>query len=101
MKTSIATWRAFVAHKGDWQAREALKWVSRPQKMLATMYEVKRKRDPLSLVHELVHDWPGSSPPVNRLKFARVIRMLIHQSREHRVRIMGYCAPGVSRLRLP
>jgi len=101
MKTSIATWMNFVSQKGNWQAREALKWVSRPQKMLATLNEVKRKRDPLSLVHELVHDWPGGSPPSNRLKFAKAIRMLIQQSREHRARIMGYCAPGVARLRLP
>lgn len=101
MRTSIETWKTFVKRRGDWQAREALKWATRPQKMLAALNEVKRKRDPLNLVHELVHNWPGGSPSANRLKFAEVIRMLIQQSREHRARIIGYCAPGVARLWLP
>lgn len=97
----IGTWQKLSARRGEMSARDSLRWVSREQKMLAMFNGLARKRDALSLIHELVHEWPGGSPTVNRLKFSGVIRELIRHSREHRGRIMSYCAPGVAQQWLP
>lgn len=59
------------------------------------------KRDELCLVQGLVHRGQWGTPSENRLRYSFLIRELIRRSREHRERIMGYCAPGVARQRLP
>lgn len=97
----IDIWQKLSRRRGELRDRNSLRWVSRERKMLAMLNESKMKRDALSLIHELVHEYPGGSPSLNRLKFSLVIRELIRRSREHRERIMGYCAHGVARQWLP
>lgn len=64
-------------------------------------YVAQKGRDRLSAVMELVHLLPGGSPMENRLRHSRLIRELIKCDREKRLRILGYCAPGVPRQLLP
>lgn len=64
-------------------------------------YVAQKGRDRLSVVMELVHMLSGGSPMENRLRYSILIRELIKCDREKRLRILGYCAPGLPRRLLP
>lgn len=64
-------------------------------------YVAQKGRDRLSVVMALVHTLPGGNPMENRLRHSILIRELIKREREKRLRILGYCAPGVPRQLLP
>lgn len=102
MKISKETWCQFKLHYGDFEARRRLGWTTKRAKHIAdSNVQHCRRRDPHSLIMDLIHIWPNGDPAQNRLKFAVIIREVLRQSRMHRERIASLCAPGVSRRRLP
>lgn len=73
------------------------------RKNVAGGYVAQKRRDRLFMVWKLVHLHlgPGGNPMENRLRYSMLIRELIRHDREDRLRILGYCAPGVPRRLLP
>ncbi len=95
MKIKLTTWHSMLARYGDYEARRRLRWLQREWVF------IKEKRDPFSLIHDLVHLWPGRVPTENRKKFAVPIRGLLREIRRRREHTNALCAPGMSRQRLP
>lgn len=97
MKIPLRTWQGIKGRYGDYEARRRMAYFTKRHK--AECLNAGQKRDPLSLVMELVHTW--NMPMESRKRHAMIIRELCRASREHRHRIAGFCAPGVSTRRLP
>ena len=99
MKIKLTTWQSMLARYGDNEARRHLRCLRKalPQ---PTWGLFRVERDPFSLIHDLVHVWPGRSPTENRKKFAVPIRGLLREIRRRRERTNALCAPGISLQRL-
>jgi hypothetical protein len=95
MKIKLTTWRSMLARYGDYEARRHLRCLQKGRGLFRV------ERDPFSLIHDLVHLWPGRSPTENRKKFAVPIRGLLREIRRRRERTNALCAPGMSLQRLP
>lgn len=104
MKVSLSTWHQFKKSYGDHIARQKLGWETKRVKSEYGLRMMRTRRDLLAVAMELVHDvrlWPDGNPIKNRKRYSHVIRTLIERSRNQRLTILGYCAPGVSRQLLP
>jgi hypothetical protein len=95
MKIKLTTWHSMLARYGDYEARRRLRYLQKARGLF------RAERDPFSLIHDLVHLWPGRSPIENRKKFAVPIRGLIREIRRRREHTNALCALGISHLRLP
>ena len=95
MKIKLTTWHSMLARYGDYEARRRLRYLQKSRGLC------KVERDPFSLIHDLVHLWPGRSPTENRKKFAVPIRGLLREIRRRREHTNALCVPGMSRQRLP
>ncbi len=95
MKIKLTTWHSMLARYGDYEARRQLRCLQKGRGLFRV------ERDPFSLIHDLVHVWPGRSPTENRKKFAVPIRGVLREIRRRRERTNALCAPGISLQRLP
>ena len=95
MKIKLTTWHSMLARYGDYEARRRLRYLQKSRGLF------KVERDPFSLIHDLVHVWPGRAPNENRKKFAVPIRGLLREIRRRREHTNALCAPGMSLQRLP
>ena len=100
MNIKLTTWHSMLARYGDYEARRRLRSLRKalPQ---PTQGLFKVERDPFSLIHDLVHLWPGRAPTENRKKFAVPIRGLLREIRRRREHTNALCASGMSRQRMP
>jgi hypothetical protein len=57
MNIKLTTWHSMLARYGDYEAHRRLRWLQREWAF------IKEKRDPFSLIFDLVHVWPGRAPP--------------------------------------
>lgn len=101
MRISKKTWQEFVVRYGDFDARRRLRWATRWAKESAKADANRARKDDIAVLWALIHTWPRGTAAQNRKTFADAIRRVLANIREHRLRINGFCAPGVSPARLP